>query len=619
MKSDRTLSFDELLSIFANEADRYALFRDHPRLRKDALQKLHEIYQAIEIAEEEEANNFLEEGRTTNHQDTDFSPLDRLALENAYLEQLKQKQTERQETYDDIFASLDDDDEPSNANLDALIPTYKLYLKKRKRYRKRRQDYLNSLPPARDENEETQRAWVKKLFALATFVTITKEVVLGLDDVPSSLPSDSFAQVGPFLLGGAGIFVFSMAMKESLGELMEAYEEYYDENKSLNDKQRTELTMTMRTNSVKLALSTAGLMLCGFLLVGETLEVLNAVPVLGNFTETVQHAILPTLTLSSSLTIGMPALLAAIACLECTVAWYQFGCAYQEEQRVEQKVTHKLEKITNNLRYLNETSDELRREKAIVFDKLHDKAGNPDALNEYHQAIKALERDQADLDKEYFNLNVKRNKLIQRKETAHKNRLDAERKAGFASTKLILSAIILTFFVLGVTAGLGVVTMGGAPAAALMAFAFTAALVATFEVVDKVVFDGQLSAGIRQFAIDKTKAVKNGISHACKSVYSFFSGTKKADSPNVTTTPTSTDTSTVKYFKAMSSATSENTVVTEETKKGVTKPHPLAKHKKDANIRSKHTFGTSQHEKRPADPDHLSHSGHVRELGYRGS
>lgn len=391
--------------------------------------------------------------------------------------------------------------------LDAQRLARKSFLEKKSRYD---DDYIQLFPPV---NETSLSKRLRRLFKIKQLFKIAEKLVMGIDDVPAAA-ARMLEKAGPFLLSGAGFFVFTSKIVGGIKEFDKAFN-----NTELSPTERyTELA----TSLLQVTLGMAGLAVSGYILGAAAFELLSS---LVHVIEVVQAAtpalsvILHPLAVGFA-PLGVPAILSTIAAIELYQASSSFHFAKQNESLAKAQYEKTLTEETAKLNVLNDKRLKFEKKKNALLKALEEETIDKEIALE---AIKRLNNKLAEIDTAYFASRNIVDKSKKAYEDAHKGRVKAERELGFASTEMILSLVVLTLFTMTVLTTTGVFSFGAVPGFVLLGVVGTICAVKLFEVVDKIVFDSKGTTAIRNFAINTANKIKSAASDLWKKCTNFFS------------------------------------------------------------------------------------------------
>lgn len=377
------------------------------------------------------------------------------------------------------------------------------------------ENYLRLYPQS---HSLTFRKRLKNALNFDTGKEIGKKTVTGLDDVPAAA-SSLLDVAGPFLLSGAGFFVFTSGLCEGINDLFETH----------HDKKLTpiERSIQLSGSALKIAICAAGLAVSGFILSSAILEVLEVLAI-------------PALAVGGA-TIGVPVLLTIVTGIELFQESTSFHYAKKNEVQARLTLEKQLTRSTLELNKLNDKIALIEQEKKAYLEQLaNDKKADQGALQD---CIAYLILCQEECDKQYFSIISQLDQEKNNYGLCHKKRLEAERGLGFVSTEFVLSMVVLALFTMGVLAALGVggaASFGAVPGFVLLGVVGTIVAVKLFDIIDKKVFEGRGSAAIRAFAIETGKKIAHAASNFWKKITGFFSSPAKSPDDDHSTPELST-------------------------------------------------------------------------------
>lgn len=359
---------------------------------------------------------------------------------------------------------------------------------------------------------------LRRLLNFKTSTKIGTKIAMGLDDVPAAA-SSMLEEAGPFLLSGAGFYVFSMELIEGMNGI----------EKACSDETLTpiERRIALTTNGLKIALSVAGLAVSGFVFTTATLQLLSELTM---FPNALQIMGIPAMAVGGA-PLGMPIALTIIAGVELFQASSEFHFAKQKEAAAKKALEMRLSVITGEITALNQQMALYHQQREELVNKL-DRAEDTKEGDGLLGQIKTIDATLKKLDASYFTYRKEADKLKSDYEAARDARLKMERKLGFANVEMVLSLVVLALFTLSVLGGLSVISFGGAAGFALMAVVGVVVAIKVADVIDKKVFDSKGTTAIRNFAVQTGEKIGRVASNLWNKLTQ--SGSSKTPAPEKT-------------------------------------------------------------------------------------
>lgn len=350
------------------------------------------------------------------------------------------------------------------------------------------------------------------------------------DDVPNALPSlipkSISAIVSPFFLSGAGLFIFTLGMKDAIKDLLDDLKEITDPHKASNKQLQDLAAVEAQARGILTDKETAGSSSSAkkskkFIFVSpefinnpdfsqyanedlERLQVkhpykkvlksvaVNSVFIIGNAVGLAASSILLTLAVTGVLgiitavpaivTTVLPMFIPSIVAALSSYGLVQTGLAYYKAHKKEKLAKKNLEAVYNEIDASNNAKGNLQ------------------------ETLKSK-----------FNVYLKLKEATELYDQAAQEKFEARRELAYSAIETLVSVAVLAISTVVFAAALGAlggVSFGAIPSALILSIAGVGAAIKIFELVDDMKFEGRLSKKIDTVLVKATNKVKSGVSNA---------------------------------------------------------------------------------------------------------